>query len=258
MTETKWNNMQGNRDRKAWLLVVTSDAVTAFVGAHIPGKVAVLGEDREKAGKWSNSTFRLKVADNVRLIAGHDGWETGTFAEGLASEVGVKPPTNWAEMAAALGVPVDAAKAFLRAWRPKAAAKLDAAEAAVAGLGKPVVTGPAELPIDRFINLTPHEVKIVGGDGRVKAILSPSGVVARVEQTRVQAGHTGAYGGVECWRTSYGEVTGLPPQQDRNGLIVSAMVRMACPGRRDVFSPGELVRDSDGKVIGCRGLDGNL
>ena len=256
--ETTWNNQQGSRDRKAWLLVSTADAVTAFSGEHIPGKVGVLGEDREKAGKWSNSTFRLKVADGVRLIAGHDGWETGTFAEGLASAVGVKPPTNWAEMAAALGVSVDAAKAVLKSWRQKAAAKLDAAEAAVAGLGKPVVTGPAELPIDRFVNLTPHTVKIVGGDGRVKALLPPSGMVARVEQTRVQAGHTGAYGGVECWRTSYGEVTGLPPEQARNGLIVSAMVRTACSGRRDLFSPGELVRDADGNVTGCRGLDGNL
>ncbi len=257
---TEWNNGPGNRGRKAWLLVVTADAVTAFAGENIPGKVAVLNATYEKAGKWSNSTFRLRVAEGVRLIAGHDGWETGYFAEGLAAAVGVKTPTNWVEMAQALGVSVDAAKAFLQAWRPKAAAKLDVTEAAVNGLGKPVEAGTVKVQVDRCVNLTPHEVAIVGEDGRVTAYFPHRSVdpIARVEQTRVLVGSTLAEGGVSVFRTSYGEVTGLPAQQQGVGLIVSAMVRMALPGRRDLFSPGELVRDADGKVVGCRGLDGNL
>ena len=32
------------------------------------------------------------------------------------------------------------------------------------------------------------------------------------------------------------------------------LVASACPDRSDLLVPGPLVRDSEGKVIGCRGL----
>ena len=37
-------------------------------------------------------------------------------------------------------------------------------------------------------------------------------------------------------------------------LIVSAMVRQALPDRKDLASPGDLVRDENGAVIGCGNL----
>lgn len=58
-------------------------------------------------------------------------------------------------------------------------------------------------------------------------------------------------------RTSYGAVEGLPEPKAGVIYIVSALVRAAVPGRLDVASPGELVRDAAGAVVGCKGLSVN-
>lgn len=50
----------------------------------------------------------------------------------------------------------------------------------------------------------------------------------------------------------------LPAEEAGVALVVSALVRLAVPHRRDVFSPGELVRGTDGQPVGCRGLEGSL
>lgn len=97
----------------------------------------------------------------------------------------------------------------------------------------------------RLINLTPHA--IVCGDITV----APSGAVARVSAASQEAGNVG---GIPLFRTTFGEVVGLPAQEEGVLLIVSAMVRTALPARTDLLSPGEPVRDAEGRVIGCKGL----
>ena len=97
-----------------------------------------------------------------------------------------------------------------------------------------------------FINLTPHTINVVGGPS-----LPPSGSVARVAATSTPAGE---FGGVALSRTTFGEVEGLPAPEEGVLLVVSALVRSAVPDRRDVASPGDLVRGDDGQPIGCRGL----
>ena len=129
--EIRYNNQMEVRSRASWLLFVKGDAVFPFRGEDIPGVVAVKGHDFNKAGKWSSTTYRLVLASGVRHVAGHDGFETGRFAEGLGSSLGTATPDTWSEVAEALGVSVVAAADFLRSWRPKAAATLDAAEAAL-------------------------------------------------------------------------------------------------------------------------------
>jgi hypothetical protein len=99
-------------------------------------------------------------------------------------------------------------------------------------------------------NLTPHSVTILGGDS---PLAIPSEGIARVGQTREQVG---TIAGVPVYRSTYGAVTGLPEQRDGIALLVSALVRMACPGRADLYSPGELARDAAGQPVGCRGLEG--
>jgi len=98
----------------------------------------------------------------------------------------------------------------------------------------------------KFINLTPHEINVVGGPS-----FPPSGKVARVTATVTPAGE---FGGVALSRTTFGEVDGLPAPVDGTIFVVSALVRSAVPDRRDVASPGDLVRGEDGQPIGCRGL----
>ena len=105
----------------------------------------------------------------------------------------------------------------------------------------------------KMINLTPHEVILVG----VK--IPASGQQARVATTRQQTGTIDVDGTtVPIYRTVLGQVTGLPPVNDGIGYIVSAMVRDAAPERRDVYSPADLQRDSAGAVIGCGSLDSNI
>lgn len=100
-----------------------------------------------------------------------------------------------------------------------------------------------------FINLTPHEIRI--GD----RVIPPSGKVARCEEITTPAG---TFDGVELINRKYGQVHGLPEpgakKFDGTFYIVSAMVRMALPDRIDLASPGDLVRDETGKIVGCKNL----
>lgn len=117
-------------------------------------------------------------------------------------------------------------------------------------------------------NLTPHDLTVVDEQGNTRTIpTDPSGLYARVETTRVK---TGEILGIPTYAVQYGEV-GLfvtvegkpkyygpfPEPKDGVVLVVSGLVRSALNGRPDVYSPGELIRDEAGKVIGCRGFDGN-
>lgn len=102
-------------------------------------------------------------------------------------------------------------------------------------------------------NLTPHEITVVGDDGK-GAVFAPSGSVARVSTVTERRGDID---GIPVYVPTFGDVEGLPAPQAGEVFIVSALVRLAVPNRTDVMSPGELVRDADGKPIGCRGLTAN-
>lgn len=97
-----------------------------------------------------------------------------------------------------------------------------------------------------LINLTPHTVNFVDGPA-----VPPSGTVARVNQTTERFG---SVDGVNLVRATFGDVIGLPFPVDGTIFIVSAMVRAACTNRDDLASPGDLVRDAAGAVIGCNSL----
>jgi hypothetical protein len=101
-----------------------------------------------------------------------------------------------------------------------------------------------------FINLTPHALTIIEEDGTTVYTLPASGQVARVETTRTVEF---VMDGIEVFNTVYGDVTGLSERQHDTAYIVSALVAQAAK-RSDVYSPGELVRNEAGQVIGCRGL----
>lgn len=100
----------------------------------------------------------------------------------------------------------------------------------------------------KFVNLTPHDITVVG-DAQV--VLPKSGSIARVAVSQVEVGREG---GIALFRTRKGEVQGVPSPEEGTIYVVSLVVREALPGRTDLASPGELVRDADGKPIGCRGL----
>lgn len=108
-------------------------------------------------------------------------------------------------------------------------------------------------------NLTPHEVKIFKLNGTVPdldVVIEANDLVARVSCEYIKVDKK--VEGVDMYRTVFGEVTGLPDYEEGVYLLVSAMVREALPLRSDLVSPGQLLRDNDGNVIGCLGLVGNF
>ena len=98
-----------------------------------------------------------------------------------------------------------------------------------------------------IINTTPHPINLPLG-----ITIPPSGDLVRVS---VQLNDAGNHDGIPLVRGTYGEVTGLPPQQDGVLYIVSALVRAALPLRTDLASPAKLVRDGDGNITGCEALE---
>lgn len=108
-------------------------------------------------------------------------------------------------------------------------------------------------------NLTPHEVciyKLNGVTPDLDLVIEAGEEVARVSCEYMKVDKT--VEGVNLYRPVFGEVTGLPDYEEGVYLLVSTMVREALPLRSDLVSPGQLLRNDKGEVIGCLGLVGNF
>lgn len=100
----------------------------------------------------------------------------------------------------------------------------------------------------KIINATPHVININGN------CFEPCGKVARVEQSNI---FINTIDGIDVFKTTFGNVVDLPNKEKGTIIIVSALVRSACPNRKDVFSPADFIRDSAGNITGCKGLISN-
>ena len=108
-----------------------------------------------------------------------------------------------------------------------------------------------------LINLCPHDINIVDNEGNLVVTLPhEEGRVARVATTETPVENTLGYPFPVVHR-EWGNVTGLPAPQAGVAFIVSAAVVSACPGRRDLYSPGRLIRDEHGQPTQCVGLVAN-
>jgi hypothetical protein len=104
----------------------------------------------------------------------------------------------------------------------------------------------------KILNLTPHALTLVGENGTLE--VPPSGQVARLAVTRTVCAPVTIDGvTLPVSRPTLGDIVGLPAPQQGVLLVVSALVAEAA-GRADVMSPGELLRDAAGAVIGASGL----
>ena len=132
---TTWSDQMGSRSRRAWLLLIKGEEITAFNGQNVDRVAVIRGTSYSKNGKWSHTTYRIELAPGVRAISGKNGWETGRFVEGLRSAVSFSSPIDtWADVANAMKVSVPSVMEFLRNWRPKAAEALDKVDAALTAL----------------------------------------------------------------------------------------------------------------------------
>jgi len=244
MKSIEWSNQDGPRGRGAWLLFVRGDEIIPFKGQDISGVVVVRGTDYEKAGRWSHTTYRLDVADDVRHIAGRMGWETGRFVEGLGSAVGCKTPDTWVDVAVALGVSVPSAMEFLRSWRPKAADKLDEVEQALVALEE----ASAELEADSVI------VTVSFGSPTNRAIRegyweSPKGIPDYNAEIRLKDPAQGwSEGNIEVVGIS-GTILSVKHSSGMHGGYYAVSVAVI-PGTETETSPFETAREKAAKESG--------
>lgn len=114
------------------------------------------------------------------------------------------------------------------------------------------------IKLTQLINLTPHAIMMVNGEGDTILTIEPSGNVARVTQTTEQLSTVVTIDGVviPVTQNTYGELVNLPEEKAGVSLIVSAMVANAGEklGRTDLFIPNETVRNDKGQIIGCKSL----
>ena len=101
-----------------------------------------------------------------------------------------------------------------------------------------------------LVNLTPHAVNFITADG-VQVNVAPEGIIARLEQHDVLSRWIGR---IPVYKTEYGQVQNLPDPQPDTIYIVSGMVLNKVNGRDDVLSPGSLIRNDEGQVIGAGGF----
>ena len=102
----------------------------------------------------------------------------------------------------------------------------------------------------KFVNLTPHDLHIADVDGDFFTIKSSG--VARLDTSTIFHKNLDH---VPFFTTVFGRVQGLPDYEaDEDYIYITSMLVAQTVKRGDVVSPGELVRDKEGNVIGCRGL----
>lgn len=108
-----------------------------------------------------------------------------------------------------------------------------------------------------YRNLTPHTLNVRALDGTVIAIAPDSRGAARVVYDRFPP-EQATLNGHEIAISVAGsprEIVGLPEPEEDVILIVAKAVSDAAPASRgDLMSPGRLLRDADGNVVGCDGL----
>ena len=111
-----------------------------------------------------------------------------------------------------------------------------------------------------IVNLTKHTVNIFDEDGNEVATIEPSGLEARIKTKIEKVSHRD---GVPLFETKVlgspyvideaGNEEDMPGQKHDTIYIVSGIFRSNFD-REDLYQPGRLLRDNEGKVVGCVGL----
>jgi hypothetical protein len=101
-----------------------------------------------------------------------------------------------------------------------------------------------------LINLTPHAIHVNGNT------IEPdkSYPIPRISMSRTKVDE---FHGIPIYTNLIGNTENLPDKQDGVCYIVSTLVRINNPNRFDLISPGNLIRDDKGNIIGCDGFDIN-
>lgn len=100
-----------------------------------------------------------------------------------------------------------------------------------------------------IINRTPHPITVLSRDGKVLKIIESDGLPPiRLKSETLPVGEID---GICVTKTTFGEPENLPKETDDIFYIVSQLVKSACPHRKDLLVPAEVIRNRDGNIIGC-------
>lgn len=106
-----------------------------------------------------------------------------------------------------------------------------------------------------FVNCTPHAVNIKCEDGSTLTV-NPSGNSARVAEIIKPVSIPGVEN-IKVVKTTFdtSKIYELPEPKEGVLYIVSRITLDALNGiRNDLVSPGKLLRDENGNIVGCDGL----
>ena len=101
-----------------------------------------------------------------------------------------------------------------------------------------------------IINLTKFDVTLITRNDGTKEVFKPSGTIAKCI---IQKEGLLLENGFEVIHEQVKGVTGLPPEKPDTVYLVTKMVAMSAPDRRDLRIPGKIVK-KDGEVIGAYGM----
>ena len=104
-----------------------------------------------------------------------------------------------------------------------------------------------------YVNLTPLPVAIVTDDGNITHQFPPSGLVARVEEIAIEMPSPD---GIPTYRLEYGEIVGVPTGTGPTFIVARPVLDAAKRQglQCSLVVPYPLVRDYNGRIIGCRGF----
>lgn len=102
-----------------------------------------------------------------------------------------------------------------------------------------------------IINMTPHSVIILNENNEILKSIPASGNTIRLS---AKIENVDNINDINISKTVFGEPVGLPKYQEGTFYIVSQLVKSALPQRTDLLVPAEVVRDTNGNIIGCRSL----
>lgn len=107
----------------------------------------------------------------------------------------------------------------------------------------------------KIVNLTPHPLDVQRTDGTWVNI-PPSGQVARVAERRTAGPvvDSAEFGEFATEWFSLGDVEDMPTPEPGTVYVVSKLVAQALGNRLDVVCPGEVMRDNQGRIVGCVGF----
>lgn len=108
----------------------------------------------------------------------------------------------------------------------------------------------------KFVNLTPHEISVMDGSGRV--ILHLPELSCDVPRLHEEIKESEPIGGIPVVTRKFSGCSNLPEEKYGTYYIVPYLVLQANPSRKDLVSPDtgpeSCVRDENGKIKGVKRL----